>query len=361
MHPLLDSAHQCTVLVVGGAGYLGSHVARAFSSAGFGVVLLDNLSTGHADLALTLNLPLVEANLGDATVVEVLLNGDHPATQGRSIAAVVHCAVGDLGGCPDELASLACQANLENTMVLLDACARAGQRSGQAPIPIVLSSSASVYDTSDVDQDLRSEDRAVRPLSASGYCHWINEQLLADLGRDMAVPHVILRCFSVAGADPQGDLGEDHLPETHLIPSILEAMTGRRMCLELYGVDYPTPDGSPIRDFVHVLDVAQAHVLAVLRLLRVGGTHIYNIGTGTGHSVLQVVEAAKALTGHGLLMHLSPRRRGDIAHLVADPRRARQELGWRLRYSNLQTILEHAWHWHRFRFANDPDRFVLRR
>ncbi|MBV2350324.1 UDP-glucose 4-epimerase GalE [Synechococcus sp. HK05] len=361
MHPLLDSANHRVVMVVGGAGYLGSHVARALSSAGFGVVLLDNLSTGHVDLALSLNLPLVEASLGDAAVVEALLSGDHPATQNRPIAAVVHCAASDLGGCPDELASLACQANLENTMVLLDACARAGQRSGQAAVPIVLSSSASVYGPSDEENEHRREGHAVHPLSASGYCHWINEQLLADLGRDMAVPHVILRCFSVAGADPQGGLGEDHLPETHLIPSILEAMSGRRMCLELYGVDYPTPDGSPIRDFIHVCDVAEAHVLAVRRVLNVGGSHIYNIGTGTGHSVLQVVEAAKALTGHGLLIHLSPRRRGDIAHLVADPRRARQELGWRLRYSNLQTILQHAWLWHRFRFANDLDRFVLRR
>jgi UDP-glucose 4-epimerase len=167
---------------------------------------------------------------------------------------------------------------------------------------------------------------------------------------------VIFRYFNAAGADPEGGLGEDHDPETHLIPRVLDVMGGREPYLQIFGDDYPTPDGTCIRDYIHVSDLADAHVLGLERLLRmrereekVATPLVYNLGNGTGYSVQEVIETAKAVTGRGLLAHVAPRREGDPAQLVAGAEKAHQELGWRPRYPELGTIIEHAWRWHRHR------------
>jgi len=172
------------------------------------------------------------------------------------------------------------------------------------------------------------------------------EQLIADFGAAYGLPSVIFRYFNAAGADPAGDLGEAHSPETHLIPLVLDAMGGRSPYLQIYGDDYATPDGTCIRDYIHVADLAEAHVLGLRKLLGEGSQHLFNLGNGTGYSVQQVIEAAKAVTGRGLLAHVAPRRPGDPPVLVASAEKAHRELAWQPRYPHLATILQHAWAWH---------------
>jgi UDP-glucose 4-epimerase len=172
------------------------------------------------------------------------------------------------------------------------------------------------------------------------------EQVLADVGAANGLSSVIFRYFNAAGADPAGDLGEHHTPETHLIPLVLDAMGGRSPYLQIFGDDYPTPDGTCIRDYIHVADLADAHVLGLQKLLAEGGQHVFNLGNGSGSSVQQVIDAAKAVTGRGLLAHVAPRRPGDPPVLVASAAKAHRELGWQPNYPDLATILQHAWAWH---------------
>ena len=198
-----------------------------------------------------------------------------------------------------------------------------------------------------------TEDHPQAPINPYGTSKWMVAKLLTDFAAAYGLPSVIFRYFNAAGADPDGDLGEDHDPETHLIPLVLDVMSGRRPYLQIFGDDYDTPDGTCIRDYIHVGDLADAHVLGLERLLRrrerdepVTAPLIYNLGNGTGYSVQQVIETAKAVTGHGLLAHVAPRRPGDPSQLVASAVKARNELGWRPRYPELGTIIEHAWAWH---------------
>jgi len=206
-----------------------------------------------------------------------------------------------------------------------------------------------------------TEEHPQVPINPYGRSKWMVEQLLTDYARAYGLPSVIFRYFNAAGADPLADLGEFHDPETHLIPRVLDVMSGREPYLQIFGDDYPTPDGTCIRDYIHVNDLADAHVLGLERLLRlrereetIRAPLIYNLGNGTGYSVQQVIETAKAVTGRGLLAHVAPRREGDPAQLVAGAERAHQELGWRPRYADLGTIIEHAWAWHRHRHAPAP-------
>jgi UDP-glucose 4-epimerase len=244
--------------------------------------------------------------------------------------------------------------NLGDTLTLLEALV-APERGGM-PIPIVFSSTCATYG---VPQQVPiTEDHPQAPINPYGRSKWMVEQLLHDFSYAYGLPCVIFRYFNAAGADPEGDLGEDHDPETHLIPRVLDAMSGREPYLQIFGDDYPTPDGTCIRDYIHVCDLADAHVLGLERLLRLRERQeetraplIYNLGNGTGYSVQQVIEAAKAVTGRGLLAHVARRREGDPAQLVASAQRARQDLGWRPRYPELTTILEHAWAWHQHRHS----------
>ena len=204
-----------------------------------------------------------------------------------------------------------------------------------------------------------TEEHPQAPINPYGRSKWMVEHLIRDFSRAYGLPAVIFRYFNAAGADPDGDLGEDHTPETHLIPRVLDVMSGREPYLQIFGDDYPTSDGTCIRDYIHVSDLADAHVLGLERLIRLREREektiaplIYNLGNGTGYSVQEVIEAAKAVTGRGLLAHVAKRREGDPAQLVASAALARDELGWRPRYPELSTIIEHAWTWHQRRHAN---------
>ena len=343
------------VLVTGGAGYIGSHTVRALARAGHNVVVLDNLIYGHRELVRdVLRVPLVEGQVGDRPLLDHVLAGSHPAVagsplEGRPIEAVLHFAAYAYVGESVTDPAKYYRNNLGDTLALLEALI-----ASPLPIPIVFSSTCASYG---VPQQVPiTENHPQAPINPYGRSKWMVEQLLIDFAAAYGLPSVIFRYFNAAGADPDGDLGEDHNPETHLIPRLLDAMGGREPYLQIFGDDYPTPDGTCIRDYIHVSDLADAHVLGLERLLRlreqdqkISAPLIYNLGNGTGYSVQQVIETAKAVTGRGLLAHVAPRRPGDPAQLVADAEKAHGELGWRPRYPDLTTIIEHAWRWHQRR------------
>jgi UDP-glucose 4-epimerase len=343
------------ILVTGGAGYIGSHAVRALTRAGHQPVVLDNLVYGHADIVeKTLKVPLVLGQVGDREVLEPLLRGRHPALdgtplEGKPIEAVLHFAAYAYVGESVTDPAKYYRNNLGDTLTLLEALVAT-----ERPLPIVFSSTCATYG---IPQQVPiTEDHPQSPINPYGRSKWMVEQLLTDFAAAYGLPSVIFRYFNAAGADPDGDLGEDHNPETHLIPRVLDTMSGREPYLQIFGDDYPTPDGTCIRDYIHVADLADAHVLGLERLLRLREREeterrplIYNLGNGTGYSVQQVIETAKAVTGRGLLAHVAKRRDGDPPQLVAGATRAHQELGWRPRFPELETIIEHAWAWHRRR------------
>ena len=342
-----------TILVTGGAGYIGSHAVRALQRAGHRPVVLDNLVYGHRQLVeQVLHVPLVVGQVGDRALLDPLLRGEHPATggspgqPGAPITAVLHFAayayVGESVADPAKYY----RNNLGDSLTLLEALKEEGERRGGPPLPLVFSSTCASYGIPDPEQIPIAEGCPQRPINPYGRSKAMVEQLIADFGAAYGLPSVIFRYFNAAGADPAGDLGEDHTPETHLIPLVLDAMAGRRPYLQIFGDDYPTPDGTCIRDYIHVADLADAHVLGLRKLLAEAGQHIYNLGNGTGYSVQQVIDAAKAVTGRGLLAHVAPRRPGDPPVLVASAEKAHRELGWQPRYPALATILQHAWAWH---------------
>ena len=349
-----------TVLVTGGAGYIGSHTVRALQWAGERVVVLDNLVYGHRRIVdAVLQVPLVEGQVGDRPLLDALLSGEHPATAGAPVSAVLHFAayayVGESVSDPAKYY----RNNLGDSLVLLEALRAEALRRGDAdrplPIPMVFSSTCATYGIPDAHQIPIAEDTPQRPINPYGRSKWMVEQLLADFGAAYGQPSVIFRYFNAAGADPAGDLGEDHDPETHLIPLVLQAISGELPYLQIYGDDYPTPDGTCIRDYIHVSDLADAHVLGLQWLRRRLEHHpagnplqpeVFNLGTGHGHSVQEVIDTARAVTGRGLLAHVAPRREGDPPVLVATAARAARDLGWRPRHADLHTILSHAWAWH---------------
>lgn len=342
-----------TILVTGGAGYIGSHTVRALQRAGQKVVVLDNLVYGHRRIVEeVLQVPLVVGQVGDRQLLDQLLSGSHPATAGGPIEAVLHFAayayVGESMADPAKYY----RNNLGDTLTLLEALVAEGQRRGTAPIPIVFSSTCATYGIP--EQLPITETTPQRPINPYGRSKWMVEQLIADFAAAYTLPSVIFRYFNAAGADPAGGLGENHTPETHLIPLVLDAMSGRTPYLQIFGEDYPTADGTCIRDYIHVSDLADAHVLGLHKLQAEGGSHVFNLGNGTGYSVQQVIDTAKAVTGRGLLAHVGSRRHGDPPVLVASAERARRELGWQPRYPELSTILSHAWHWHQNLHSTPP-------
>lgn len=342
-----------TVLVTGGAGYIGSHAVRALQRQGLGVVVLDNLVYGHRQIVeQVLQVPLVVGQLGDRALLDQLLSGEHPATggapgqPGEPIEAVLHFAAYAYVGESVAQPARYYRNNLGDSLILLEALLAEGQRRGGKPLPLVFSSTCATYGIPEPDQIPIAETCPQRPINPYGRSKWMVEQLIADFASAYGLPSVIFRYFNAAGADPAGGLGENHNPETHLIPLVLDAMGGRSPYLQIFGDDYPTADGTCIRDYIHVSDLADAHVLGLRKLLSEGGSHVYNLGTGTGYSVQQVIDTAKAVTGRGLLAHVGPRRPGDPPVLVASAEQARRELGWQPRYPELSTILSHAWRWH---------------
>jgi UDP-glucose-4-epimerase GalE len=310
--------------VTGGAGYVGSHTAHALAESGYVPIIYDNLSTGNA--ALAAGFELIEGDISDSVKLAPILN---------QVDAVLHFAahayVGESVSNPQKYF----QNNLIDGLRFLDSVLASGVRK------IVFSSSCAVYGTP--TRIPISEDAPRQPLNPYGATKLAFEHALEAYDRADGLKFVALRYFNAAGADEQGRVGEIHTPETHLIPSVFEAIRGERPFLEILGDDYPTPDGTCVRDYVHVSDLAEAHVLA-LKYLDTGTSAPLNLGTGRGHSVREVIAEIENVSGHRVPIHLAPRRPGDPPELVADPSRADKLLRWEAKCS-LHEMVATAWNW----------------
>lgn len=318
------------ILVVGGAGYIGAHMVNALLQADYDAVTLDNLSTGHRDL-----LPggeLIVGDLGDAGLL------DHIFARHR-IDAVMHFAAYSLVGESVVNPLKYYRNNVARTVRLLDAMVRHS-------IPyFIFSSTAAVY--GEPREIPIREDHPCSPTNPYGATKIAVERMLRDCDDAHGIKSVALRYFNAAGADPSGKLGERHEPETHLIPSILKVAAGEHPQVKIFGDHYPTPDGTCLRDYIHVNDLAQAHLLVLEALFGGKQSSVYNLGNSRGYSVLEVIHAARKITGHGIPTVVAEPRPGDPAALVAGSDKIRSELGWQPAYEDLETIVETAWAWHR--------------
>src|SRR5690348_3304457 len=313
-----------SVLVTGGAGYIGSVVVAQLLARGYAVVVLDDLSRGHRE-AVAPEATFVQGGIGDRAVLDALLRQ-------HRCAALVHLAAYALVGESVAEPEMYRANNVTAGRVLLERAAAAGVRR------VVFSSSCAVYGHPRVTPI--PEDAPLAPVNPYGETKREFERVLADYARADGATVVSLRYFNAAGATAHH--GEEHVPETHLIPNVLRVASGRQPALDIQGTDYPTPDGTAVRDYVHVLDIADAHV----RALEAERTATVNLGTGVGYSVLAVAEAARRVTGRAIPAVARPRRPGDPPELVAAAGRAATILGWRPRHSSLEEILASAWAWH---------------
>ena len=318
-----------TVLVTGGAGYIGSHVCKALAGAGYAPVAYDNLSYGHASAVKW--GPLEVGDILDGATLSA-------AIKKHGTGAVIHLAaftyVGESVTDPGKYY----RNNVVGTLTLLDTMRKHGADK------IVFSSTCATYGTPQAIPI--TEDQPRNPINPYGASKLMIERILSDYRPAYGLQSISLRYFNAAGADPDRELGEEHDPETHLIPLVLEAAAGLRPHVTVFGDDYDTPDGTCIRDYIHVSDLAEAHVLA-LRKLEAGfsGRGAYNLGTGRGHSVAEVIEGARRITGKAIPIVKGPRRPGDPAVLLADPARARAELGFSLRFPMIDDMILSAWRW----------------
>lgn len=321
------------ILVLGGAGYIGSHMAKVLVNAGYQVVVLDNLSTGFKSQAKYGELVLADLHDSDAL--------DRVFSQ-HQIAAVMHFAAASLVG-----ESIVEPAKYYHNNLIASLNLLAAMRRHQVP-HLVFSSTAAVY--GEPAYTPIDEAHPKQPINPYGSSKWMVEQVLEDYASAYGVSSVRLRYFNAAGADPEGELGECHDPETHLIPIILQAASGRRASIQVFGRDYATPDGTCVRDYIHVMDLCQAHLRSLELLLAQSApaSHVFNLGIGHGFSVQQVIDAARSVVaadGCTIRVQDAPRRAGDPAVLVADSQLAQQRLNWQPEYTDLATIIAHAWHW----------------
>lgn len=318
-----------SVLVTGGAGYIGSHACKALSQAGYTPVTFDNLVTGWQD-AVKFG-PFEQGDLLDRTRLDEVFAKYEPA-------AVMHFAalsqVGEAMSEPGRYWSN----NVTGSLNLIEATVAAGC------LNFVFSSTCATY--GDHDNVVLDEDTPQMPLNAYGASKRAIEDILRDFQASHGLNHVIFRYFNVAGADPDGDVGEFHRPETHLVPLMLDAIDGKRDGLTVFGTDYDTPDGTCIRDYVHVCDLIDAHVLGLNWLEQEKGSRVFNLGTGSGFSVMEVINHSKAVTNRDVPYSIGPRRAGDCTKLVSGSVRAGQELGWTPKRSTLETMIADAWRWH---------------
>ena len=322
------------ILVTGGAGYIGSHTAKALSCAGHEPLVLDNLGHGHP-WAVRWG-PLIEMDLADRA-------GLRRVFQSHSIGAVIHFAAFIAVGESVRDPAAYFRNNVVNSMNLLDAMCENGVRR------IVFSSTAAVY--GNPQAPLIAEDHLQLPVNPYGESKLMVERLLRWYGDAYGLQWSALRYFNAAGADLDGETGELHHPETHLVPLAIAAAHGDLPELQVFGTDYETPDGTAIRDYIHVTDLAAAHLKALERLGEGGASGAWNLGTGQGHSVREVIAAVERVGGKKVPIRLGPRRAGDAPVLVADPSRALRDLGWTPRHSTLHEIVETAWAWYRRRPA----------
>ncbi|MDX2100507.1 MAG: UDP-glucose 4-epimerase GalE [Leptolyngbyaceae cyanobacterium bins.59] len=326
---------QPTILVTGGGGYIGSHAVLALKQSGYQVVVLDNLVYGHRELVDdVLQVELVEGDTNDRELLDRLFAS-------RPFAAVMHFAayayVGESVTDPGKYY----RNNVVGTLTLLEAMIAASIKS------FVFSSTCATYGVPKTVPI--PEDHPQDPINPYGASKLMVERILADFDVAHGLKSVCFRYFNAAGADPEGRLGEDHNPETHLIPLVLATALGKRPSIAVFGTDYPTPDGTCIRDYIHVTDLADAHVLGLDYLLQGGSSNVFNLGNGSGFSVKEVIEAARQITGHPIPVQEQERRPGDPPALIGSSEKARSLLGWQPKHADLPEILSHAWQWHQKR------------
>ncbi len=318
-----------TVLVTGGAGYIGSHACKALSQAGYVPVTYDNLITGWQD-AVKFG-PFEQGDLLDRARLDEVFAKHQPV-------AVMHfAALSQVGEAMKEPGKYWSN-NVTGSLTLIEAAVAAGC------LDFVFSSTCATY--GEHDNVVLDETTSQHPLNAYGASKRAIEDILHDFEAAHGLRHVIFRYFNVAGADPDGEVGEFHRPETHLVPLMLDAIDGKRDGLTVFGTDYDTPDGTCIRDYVHVCDLVDAHVLGLNWLEEGKGSRVFNLGTGSGFSVLEVIEHSKAVTNRAVPYTVGARREGDCTKLVSGSVRAEAELGWKPKRSTLETMIADAWRWH---------------
>ncbi len=323
------------ILITGGAGYVGSHCAKALGASGHESIVFDNLLFGHREFVRWGEL--VEGDIRDAAALDAVFKA-------QRIDAVMHFAALAYVGESVKAPGIYYDVNVNGTRVLLDAMVRANVRA------MVFSSSCAIYGEPDcipIVESTRSD-----PINPYGFTKLACERMMDDFEWTHGLKSVRLRYFNAAGADLTAEIGEDHQPETHLIPLVLDAALGRTSEIQVFGTDYKTPDGTAIRDYVHVSDLARAHVLAAQYVLEGGDTIAVNLASGRGASVREVIDTARAATGRKFDARDVDRRPGDPSILVADATRARELLGWSAERSDLATIIADAWRWHGKRFGH---------
>lgn len=318
-----------TILVVGGAGYIGSHVNKELNAKGFTTIIYDSLVYGH-EYAVKWGM-FIKGDLADTEKL------DHVFSQHR-IDAVMHFAAYAYVGESVEDPEKYYLNNVCNTLNLLKVMRKYGC------CAIIFSSSCATY--GNPIKIPITEEHTQNPINPYGQSKFMVEKILADYDRAYGMKHVIFRYFNAAGADILAEAGEDHTPETHLIPIVLETAFGRREQVSIFGTDYDTPDGTCIRDYIHVTDIADAHIAGLEYLFKGGESAVFNLGNGDGYSVREVIACAEEVTGKKIKTAECPARAGDPAALVGDAKKAERILGWKPRYADLNTIISSAWHWH---------------
>ncbi|MDH6059665.1 UDP-glucose 4-epimerase GalE [Chrysosporum bergii ANA360D] len=329
------SSEKPWILVTGGAGYIGSHTVLALKQAGYQVVILDNLVYGHQDLVeKVLQVELIVGDTGDRPLLDNLFKS-------RNFAAVMHfSAYAYVGESVTDPAKYY-RNNLVGTLTLLEAMLAASVQK------FVFSSTCATYGVPQVIPI--PENHPQNPINPYGASKLMVERILADFDLAYHLKSVRFRYFNAAGAHPQGLLGEDHQPETHLIPLVLLTALGKRKSIAIFGTDYPTPDGTCIRDYIHVNDLADAHVLGLEYLLNHGNSEVFNLGNGNGFSVREVIAAAQEVTGLTIPVEECDRRPGDPPSLIGSGEKARKILNWKPQYPDIKDIVTHAWQWHQQR------------
>ena len=326
-----------TILVTGGAGYIGSHSVKALIGAGYEVIVLDNLVYGHRELVEeVLKVELIVGDISDRPLLDKLFAS-------RNIAAVMHfSAYAYVGESVTDPAKYY-RNNVVGTLTLLEAMIAASIKQ------FVFSSTCATYGVPHTVPI--TEDHPQNPINPYGATKLMVERILQDFDVAYGLKSVYFRYFNAAGADPTGLLGEDHNPETHLLPLVLMTALGKRDSVAIFGTDYPTPDGTCIRDYIHVTDLADAHILGLEYLLKGGDTSVFNLGNGQGFSVKEAIDTARVVTGREIKVVMSDRRPGDPPILVGSSDKARNILGWEPKYPALIKILTHAWNWHQQRHS----------
>ena len=316
------------ILVVGGAGYIGSHMVKQLAQSSHDVITLDNLSYGYRDAVKYGEF--IEGDLGDSTILDSIFGS-------AEIDAVMHFAgfiqVGESVIKP----AMYYHNNVVNTLTLLDAMLRHEVKN------FIFSSTAAIFgepEYTPIDEKHRKQ-----PINPYGHSKLMIEQVLEDYDTAYGLRSTCLRYFNAAGADPDGELGERHVPETHLIPLILQAASGRRADIKVFGDDYATEDGTCVRDYIHINDLCEAHSLALQKMINSDRSARYNLGNGQGFSVKQVIDVAREVSGKDFKVTIEPRRAGDPAVLVADATLAKKELDWQPKFADLKDIVKTAWHW----------------